>query len=366
MTATTAFNNPTNNRHSRVPRLLKRDAWYLVGMGSAIMIATIIALIYLSPFAYMVLTSLKSDAQVNTTAGDALPTTSVTFLHEGKVLPLYKVPTEQGIQQYALLNSTRNEATFIDPANPSAPPIIVKARIATLEKVRQLELHPETYEIASNEGHMNFSRALVNTLAVALISGFGAIVSAALVAYGFSRFSIPGANVLFLMLMSTIILPPQVTLIPLYIMFTKLGWVGTLLPLIVPHFFANAYNVFLLRQYFMSIPTEMDEAAKIDGANPIQTFLYVIVPQARTAILTVSLFHFVVTWGEYYNALIFTQGNRDAQPLSVALGRFQQLFSFQPNQMMAAAVLTMLVPLFIFFLAQKKFIQGVVITGVDK
>jgi multiple sugar transport system permease protein len=356
----------TTNQRKTLPRLLKQDAWSLVGMGTAIMLATLIALIFLSPLTYMVLTSLKADAQVNATAGDALPTSAVTFLHEGKELPLYKVPTEQGIQQYALLDSTRNEATFIDPANPNAPPIVVKARLATLEKVRRIDLHPETYNVASAESHMNFPRALINTLAVTLISGFGAIVSAALVAYGFSRFSIPGANILFLLLMSTIILPPQVTLIPLYILFTKLGWVGTLLPLIVPHFFANAYNVFLLRQYFMSIPIDMDEAAKIDGASPLQTFLFVIVPQARTALITVSLFHFVVTWGEYYNALIFTQGNRDAQPLSVALGRFQQLFSFQPNQMMAAAVLTMVVPLFIFFLAQKKFIQGVVITGVDK
>jgi multiple sugar transport system permease protein len=355
-----------SNSRRRISRPLKRDAWSLVGMGGAVMLATAIAIIFISPLVYMVLTSLKSDAQVNTTAGDALPTSVVTLLHDGKELPLYKVPTEQGIQQYALVDSTRNEATFIDPANPDGQPIVIKVRLVTLEKVRRLDWHPETYSVASAESHLNFPRALINTLAVTLISGFGAIVSAALVAYGFSRFYIPGANILFLLLMATIILPPQVTLIPLYILYTKLGWVGTLLPLIVPHFFGNAYNVFLLRQYFMSIPTEMDEAAKIDGASPLQTFLYVIVPQARTAILTVSLFHFVVTWGEYYNALIFTQSNRDAQPLSVALGRFQQLFSFQPNQMMAAAVLTMVIPLIIFFLAQKKFIQGVVITGVDK
>jgi multiple sugar transport system permease protein len=314
----------------------------------------------------MILTSLKSDKQLLSSAGDALPTSLVVFSYKGQDLPVYKVPTESGTKELALVKSSRSESVFIDPLHPDDPPITVKARAATLERASRLEPHPETYAIAADEDHMNFMRALINTLAITLISALGAITSAALVAYGFSRFRIPGSNILFMILMSTIILPPQVTLIPLYILFSQIGWVGTILPLIVPHFFSNAYNVFLLRQYFMSIPTEMDEAAKVDGANPLQTFWYVILPQARTAVLTVLLFHFTVIWGEYYNALIFTSGNRDAQPLSVALGRFQQLFTFQPNQMMAAAVLTMLVPLLLFFMAQRKFIQGIVVTGVEK
>ncbi len=346
--------------------LVRRDAWHLVGLGAGIMIATIVALIFISPLIYMLLTSLKSDTQLLSGASDAMPTTPVVFSYQGKALPVYKVPTSDGTKELALLQSSRKESVFVDPANPDLPPLTLPVRPAALERVTKLEPHPETYSIAADAGHMNFMRALINTLAVTLISLVGAISSASLVAYGFSRFNIPGGNILFLLLMSTIILPPQVTLIPLYILFSQIGWVGTILPLIVPHFFANAYNVFLLRQYFMSIPNEMDEAAKVDGASPLQTFWHVIVPQAWTAILTVSLFHFVVIWGEYYNALIFTSGNRDAQPLSVALGRFQQLFTFQPNQMMAAAVLTMIVPLIIFFLAQKKFVQGIVMTGVEK
>jgi multiple sugar transport system permease protein len=155
-------------------------------------------------------------------------------------------------------------------------------------------------------------------------------------------------------------------LIPTFIVFQKIGWTGTVLPLIIPHFFSNAYNVFLLRQYFMTIPTEMDEAAKVDGANPFQTFLWVIVPQARAALITVCLFHFLIIWSEFYNALIFTSGNKDAWPLSVALSAFQQQYSFQLNSMMAGALLTALAPLIIFFLAQRYFIQNIVITGVDK
>jgi multiple sugar transport system permease protein len=338
----------------------------LIGLGGGIALATIVALIFLSPLVYMVLTSLKSDAQMTASGVDAVPMSPVVFSYKGQDLPLYKVPTESGVRELALVQSSRRESVFLDPANPEGEQIKVPLRIATLEKVMRFDPHPETYSIAADEGHMNFQRALINTLAITLISSIGAITSASLVAYGFSRFRIPGSNILFLILMSTIILPPQVTLIPLYILFAQFGWIGTILPLVVPHFFANAYNVFLLRQYFMSIPNEMDEAAKVDGANPIQTFWHVILPQARTAILTVSIFHFVVIWGEYYNALIFTSGNRDAQPLSVALGRFQQLFTFQPNQMMAAAVLTMLIPLIIFFLGQRQFMQGIVTTGVEK
>lgn len=162
------------------------------------------------------------------------------------------------MEALALLQSSRRESVFIDPANPNNPPISVPLRIATLEKVMRFDPHPETYAIASDEGHMNFPRALINTLAITLSSSIGAIASAALVAYGFLRFRIPGSNILFLVLMSTIILPPQVTLIPLYILFSQIGWIGTILPLVVPHFFSNAYNVFLLRQYFMSIPNEME------------------------------------------------------------------------------------------------------------
>lgn len=346
--------------------IVRRDAWHLIGVGTGIMIATLVALIFLAPFSFMILTSLKSDKQLSASAGDAIPSSPVTFNYKGQDLPLYKVPIGDEIQELALVSGTRNESVFIDPANPDKPQISVKIRVAALQKVTRFDPHPETYTIAADEGHMNFPRALVNTLVITIVSAFGAIISASLVAYGFSRFRIPGSNIMFMILMSTIILPPQVTLIPLYILFSRIGWVGTILPLIVPHFFSNAYNVFLLRQYFMTIPTEMDEAAKVDGANPLQTFWFVIVPQARTAIVTVLLFHFTVIWGEYYNALIFTSGNRDAQPLSVALGRFQQLFTFQPNQMMAAAVLTMLVPLVIFFLAQRQFIQGIVMTGVEK
>ena len=131
---------------------------------------------------------------------------------------------------------------------------------------------------------IDFLRLLGYTFLYAGVTTIAATISAAIVAYGFARFKFPFQNVLFIVLISTIILPPQVTLVPTYAFFFQLGWVGTWLPLIVPQFFSNAYNVFLLRQYFMTIPTSLEEAARIDGAGPIRTFVSVILPQAVPAL----------------------------------------------------------------------------------
>jgi multiple sugar transport system permease protein len=192
---------------------------------------------------------------------------------------------------------------------------------------------------------------------------FGMLLSSSLVAYGFSRFRAPGLNVLFLILLSTIMLPRQVTLIPLYVFFQKIGWIDTLLPLIVPNFFANAYDVFLLRQFFMTVPLELDDAAKIDGANPFQTYLYIMLPQARPALVAVSIFHFLWAWNDFYEPLIFLH-SRENWTVAVGLQTFNAIYSVNTHLIMAASVVMVLPPIILFFFAQKIFTQGVVITGV--
>ncbi len=167
--------------------------------------------------------------------------------------------------------------------------------------------------------------------------------------------------------MSTIILPPAVTLVPTYAVFVKvLGWGGTWLPLIVPQMFGNAYNVFLLRQYFLTIPREMEEAAMVDGAGRIRTFVSVILPQAVPALTAVALFHFFFAWNDFFGPLIYRAGNRQANPITVGLTEFNGLYNSEPQLILAAAIISMILPLTIFFLAQRVFIQGIVITGVDK
>jgi multiple sugar transport system permease protein len=206
----------------------------------------------------------------------------------------------------------------------------------------------------------------LNTFLIAGLSTIGAVASAICVAYGFSRFRFPGRNGLFLLMLATIILPFQVTLIPTYAVYFALGWVGTWLPLIIPHFFANAYNVFLLRQYFLTIPRDLDEAAMIDGAGPFRILWSVIVPQAIPAIVAVTLFHFFWAWNDYFLPLVYLQGAPDLQPLSVGLGRFNSLYSGEPTVIQAAAIMAMLLPVVVFFVAQRAFMRGVVFAGVEK
>ena len=186
------------------------------------------------------------------------------------------------------------------------------------------------------------------------------------VAYGFARFKFRARGALFMVLMATIILPPAVTQVPSYAFFTWIGWTGTWLPLIVPQFFANAYNVFLLRQYFLTIPTEMEQAAAVDGAGPLRTFFYVILPQAVPALTAVSLFHFFFAWNDFFGPLIYLSSSRDIQPISVGLTLFNGVYDTEPQLIMAASFIALAIPLVIFFFAQRIFIQGIVITGVDK
>ncbi len=279
-------------------------------------------------------------------------------------LIVYKVDVDGETRELALLETGRRGAKFIDPNNPDAEPLELDVRVRGLEKVWELDPHPENFTDAMDA--IDYFKLFGNTLFIALVSGLGAMVSATLVAYGFTRFNIPYANILFIILLSTIVLPPQVTQIPTYIVYNKLGWIGTFFPLIVPHFFSNAYNVFLLRQYMMGIPLDMDEAARVDGANPFQILWYVIIPAARPALVAVYLFHFLFSWNDFQQPLIYLGGGSENSVLAVGLANFTRIYSSQQNLMMAAGILTMLVPLAVFFFAQRIFMQGVVITGVEK
>jgi len=212
----------------------------------------------------------------------------------------------------------------------------------------------------------DFLAWVANSVEIALLTTVIAVFLSATTGYAVSRFRFPGKNGLFLLLLATIILPFQITLIPTFAVFLALGWTGTWLPLLVPHFFANAYNVFLLRQYFVTIPRELDEAAMMDGASPLRVLISVIVPQSIPVLTAVGLFHFFFAWNDFFQPLIYLQGNIDLQPLSVGIAVFNALYSQKPTLIQAAAVMSIIVPVAIFFFAQRAFMRGVVITGVEK
>jgi multiple sugar transport system permease protein len=355
---------PSLGRPLATGSVQRRRMRRFLAISGTTLFASAVVSIFLMPLLYMTATAFKSESQTSVADAPLYPAAPETFLYEGTEYPVFEVPTEDGIQSWALIEPHREEAVFIDPANPGAGPITWVGRWRTLEQVWHFELNWTSFSRAWDI--LNFPRMFFNTIAISALSTLGAVASAICVAYGFSRFRFPGRNGLFLLMLATIILPFQVTLIPTYAVYFKLGWVGTWLPLIIPHFFANAYNVFLLRQYFLTIPRELDEAAMIDGAGPFRILRSVIVPQAIPGIVAVTLFHFFWAWNEYFLPLVYLQGAPDLQPLSVGLGRFNSLYSGEPTVIQAAAIMAMLLPVVVFFLAQRAFMRGIVFGGVEK
>jgi multiple sugar transport system permease protein len=326
----------------------------------------LLLVVYLLPFGNMLSISIKSQDQLaGNTDLTVLPMSPVTFEHEGEVYDLYDVPTPDGVvHQWALVNKGRQSSEFIDPNNVEAGLITWEGSWRTLQPVRAFDPHFENFPIAWEL--LNFPLLFRNTLIIAVVGMIGTLLSSICVAYAFARFPIPGKNYIFLILIATIILPSQVTLIPTYAFFAAIGWTGTWLPLIVPHFFANAYNVFLLRQFFMTLPRELDEAAMIDGAGPFTVLRKVIIPQSYPAIIAVALFHFIFAWNDYFGPLIYLLGKNDLVPISVGVQQFNFQYGPQPQLIQATSLLAMILPLVLFFLAQRFFMRGVVVTGVEK
>jgi multiple sugar transport system permease protein len=358
VSATTSLPRPASS--GLLTRRMRRwtAAWAFTGLAIVIVSA------FLMPLAYMASTALKSADQMSATGAPLWPAVPETYTYQGQPYPIYEVPDASGTHHWALVEPGREDSGFVDPANPGAGIIQWHGRWRTLAQSWQFSLNLNNFSVAWNA--IDFGRLLFNTIAIAGIGTFGTLVSSICVAYGFSRFRIPGKNGLFLLLLSTIILPFQVTLIPTFALFSALHWTGTWLPLLVPHFFANAYNVFLLRQFFGTIPRDLDEAAMIDGASPVRILWSVILPQSIPAVIAVGMFHFFWAWNDYFMPLIYLQGNTALQPISVGIANFNALFSQKPTLIEASAVMALAVPVLIFFLAQRAFMRGVVVTGVEK
>lgn len=209
-----------------------------------------------------------------------------------------------------------------------------------------------------------FGRYFSNTATITFVSLVGTVLSAALVGYGFARLRAPGKNVLFLLVLSTLILPPQVTVIPKFILFTKLHWVNTFYPLTVPAFFGAAFNIFLLRQFFLTVPRDMDEAAIIDGASYLQIWYRIMLPMSLPALGIVCIFHFIFTWNDFFDPLIYLNNN-DLWTVALGLAGFTATYGGTPyNLLMAASLVAVLPCIVLFFVAQRYFVQGIVVSGV--
>jgi multiple sugar transport system permease protein len=212
-------------------------------------------------------------------------------------------------------------------------------------------------------GYFPFVQYAVNTLRIAVPVMIGTTVSSALIAYGFSRLRWPGRDVVFYLVLATLMIPSWVTLVPLYILFNHIGWVDTYRPLTVPAFFGDPFSIFLLRQFFLRQPQDLIDAARVDGASHLRIFAQIIVPLARPALAVVALFSFIAAWTDFFNPLIYLS-NPDKYTLQLGLFNFfSQHFVNWPGFM--AATVVVLAPIAIlFFFTQKTFIEGITFTGL--
>jgi multiple sugar transport system permease protein len=354
----------------------KAESWRKIRRGSKSMTVTLVTaailFIFLSPFAFMVFTSLKTQEQISVVGAPIWPAAQPRYEYNGQQMDVFTVPMNTCVgseddnhsRNLALIKKGTKESTFIDPDHEERGEFACTVSWRALK--RPWIFSPTWSNYIEVWNSINYPRLMWNTTFYALSTLIGTLISCTLVAYGFARFRFPGRDFLFIVLIATIFLPGFVTLIPTYTVFQRIGWVGTWLPLVVPAFFANAYNVFLLRQYFMTMPRELDEAAMMDGAGPLRILWSVILPQSYPVLMAVTVFHIVYAWNDFFGPLIYLSTNRQNWPISVALNSFNGIYGQKPQLIQAGALMSLAAPLLLFIIAQRFFIQGIVITGVEK
>jgi multiple sugar transport system permease protein len=330
----------------------------------------LVGLFFLIPFIWMLVTAFKSDQDVFHTPPRWLPYDNLTVNVNGQQLPLYNVQAETGPRQLALVNLVEGLGTFVDPQNPGQTLEIKIQQGATkiAEPIMQISFRWQNFPDAMSRGSRpgvgaSFWVYFKNSLVIAFFTIIGTLLSNTPVAYAFARLKFPGRDLLFIIVLATMMLPYQVTMIPLYLFFNDfLGWKNTFLPLLVPSFFANAYDVFLLRQFFRTIPDEMCDAARVDGASEWQIFTQIVIPLSVPVLATVTVFTFLWAWNDFTGPLLFLD-KPSLFTMALGLRDFQGQRTMIWNQLMAASVIFTVPIIVAFFFAQKTFIQGIKLTG---
>jgi len=339
--------------------------WDFTGTALLNLFMFLFVLVYLSPLPFMVIASLTPSNQFLDANAPILPSERVKFNYEGKDLIVYKVPFEDGERNLALYKPSRQSSEFIDPEHPEAGTITWQGSWRALKAVYHLKPTLDNFKefFAASKVTLYFK----NTIIIAIISEIGVLLSSIAVAYGFSRFRIPGIRYIFFLLIATIMIPSNITLVPTYYLFSghMLDWIGTWLPLIIPHFFGSAILIFLLRQNFKSIPRDLDEAAMLDGAGPLRILVSVILPQSIPVVTTVALLHFFYIWNETRMASLYLGISPNLQTISFGIQRTQSFF-FTPEALMVGALVVMAIPVVILFISRRFFMQDMIVTQIEK
>jgi multiple sugar transport system permease protein len=339
--------------------------WEFTGTALLTLFIWIFLLAFLSPLSYMIVTSLRSQDEFRDRSAPPYPAERLTYDYQGTTYQLYKVPTPDGVvHQWALVVPSRLSSQFIDPAHPEQGLITWQGSWRALNGVFRFRIFWDNYTGIWKA--VPYISLLKNTLIIVVLSEIGMLLSSIAVAYGFSRFRIPGGRFLFFLLIATIVIPDSITLVPSYVIFTRiLPWNGSYYPLIVPAFFGSAIYIFLLRQNFRSIPRDLDEAAMLDGAGPLRILISIMIPQAVPAIVTVSLLHFFNSWNELRMSSLYLAIRPDLQTLAFSSQSFPT-YGFTPQILQTSAVMLIAIPLLVLFLSQRFFMQDMVVTGMEK
>jgi multiple sugar transport system permease protein len=223
--------------------------------------------------------------------------------------------------------------------------------------------HWENYSKAINYPNFPFVRFLGNSLFYSVSVTIGTVISCAAVGYGFARMRFPGRDLLFFLTLSTMMIPGIVTFIPTFVLFKSLGMLGTYTPLILPNFLGNAFFIFMMRQFYLGLPWELSDSARVDGAGEFRIFWQIMLPLVRSALMVVAVFTFLYTWHDFFGPLIYLS-ERSQYPLSLGLYAFRAQRTTEWALMMAASTLTMLPLVGIFFLTQRYFLEGITLTGI--
>lgn len=320
--------------------------------AAALAVVILLSGLFILPFVWMLSTSLKHESYIFPPPGEPprwIPVTDVRD-EEGRILVRYrgKIAADYGA------DDAGRHRLLVEGEE-------VTAWDEEVEVLLQTGFHWENYRRAFEM--INFTQNLRNTLFVCFMTVIGTVLSSALVAYSFARIPWRGRDALFIVVLATMMLPYQVTLIPLFAVYSKLGWVGGFKPLIVPYFFGVPFYIFLLRQFFRGIPEDLSAAARIDGCTEFGIFARIILPLSKPALATTALFMFLFQWGDFLNPLIYLQDSRQ-YTLAVALQQFQSQHESAWGPLMAMSTVITVPVILLFFMTQRTFIQGITMSGL--
>lgn len=322
----------------------------------------VLSALFALPFLWMVSSGFKDLDTIFEYPPTLLPMETATAISQGKSVPIGVYSPASGAPKRVMILDRRPgeiQAAEVSGGAAAAREWVPNASVRLDRHVHfRWENYPEAW---SSEPFMLYT---LNTLVITTLGIIGQALTASLVAFGFARLEWPGRQFLFILVLATMMLPAEVTMIPSFLIFRQLGWIDTFLPLIAPSFLGGgAFSIFLFRQFFLTLPRELDDAARVDGCGSFGIYLYILMPLCKPILATIAVFSFVAHWNDFLTPLIYLNSS-DKFTLAVGLRFFQGDYGADMHLLMAASTLALLPVLVVFFLGQKYFVRSIVMSGV--